>query len=230
MKLIIIGLGNFGASLGIKMTKLGHEVIGVDTNIDRVESYKDRLSHTICLDATDEIALNKLPLKNTDIVLITIGENEGANIMATANFKNKNVSRLISRSINPIHENVLHAIGVDQIIRPEEESAERWTKKLNAKGIIDSFELNKDFSIIEVIAPKELVGATFEDIQFKKKYNILVMTVIKNKEETSFLGQFKLVPQVQGFPSSATVIEKDDVLVIYGSNDDIYKFMKRFVV
>ena len=230
MKLIIIGLGNFGASLGIKMTKLGHEVIGVDTNIDRVESYKDRLSHTICLDATDEIALNKSPLKNTDIVLITIGENEGANIMATANFKNKNVSRLISRSINPIHENVLHAIGVDQIIRPEEESAERWTKKLNAKGIIDSFELNKDFSIIEVIAPKELVGSTFEDIQFKKKYNILVMTVIKNKEETSFLGQFKLVPQVQGFPSSATVIEKDDVLVIYGSNDDIYKFMKRFVV
>lgn len=230
MKLIIIGLGNFGASLGIKMTKLGHEVIGVDTNIDRVESYKDRLSHTICLDATDEIALNKLPLNNTDIILVTIGENEGANIMATANFKNRNVSRLISRSINPVHENVLHAIGVDQIIRPEEESAERWTKKLNAKGIIDSFELNKDFSIIEVIAPKELVGATFEDIQFKKKYNILVMTVIKNKEETSFLGQFKLVPQVQGFPSSSTVIEKDDVLVIYGSNDDIYKFMKRFVV
>lgn len=230
MKLIIIGLGNFGSSLGIKMTKLGHEVIGVDTNRERVEYYKDKFSYTICLDATDEIALNKLPINNTDIVLVTIGENEGANIMATANFKNKNVKRLISRSINSVHENVLHAIGVDQIIRPEEESAERWTKKLNAKGIIDSFDLNNDFSIIEVLSPKELVGKSFDQIQFKKNYNILVMTIIKNKQETSFLGQFKMVPQVQGFPSSTTVIEDDDVLVIYGANNDIFKFIKRFVV
>lgn len=228
MKLIIIGLGNFGASLGTKMTALGHEVIGVDTNMERVESYKDKLSHTICLDATDEVALNKLPLNNTDMVLITIGENEGSNIMATANFKNRKVNRLISRSINNVHENVLHAIGVDQIIRPEEESAERWTKKLNTKGIIDSFELNKEYSIIEVIVPKELVGLSFDEIQFKKKYNILVMTVIKNKQETSFLGQFKIVPQVQGFPSSTTVLERGDVLVIYGSNNDIYKFMRKY--
>lgn len=228
MKLIIIGLGNFGASLGTKMTALGHEVIGVDTNMERVESYKDKLSHTICLDATDEMALNKLPLSNTDMVLITIGEDEGANIMATANFKNRKVNRLISRSINNVHENVLHAIGVDQIIRPEEESAERWTKKLNTNGIIDSFELNKDFSIIEVVAPKELVGLNFDEIQFKKKYNILVMTIIKNKEETSFLGQFKLVPQVQGFPNSNTIIQREDVLVIYGANNDIYKFMRKY--
>lgn len=54
------------------------------------------------------------------------------------------------------------------------------------------------------------------------------MTVIKNKQETSFLGQFKIVPQVQGFPSSTTVLERDDVLVIYGSNNDIYKFMRKY--
>ena len=100
MKLIIIGLGNFGASLGTKMTALGHEVIGVDTNMERVESYKDKLSHTICLDATDEVALNKLPLNNTDMVLITIGENEGSNIMATANFKNRKVNRRWIQVIN----------------------------------------------------------------------------------------------------------------------------------
>ena len=90
MKVIIIGLGNFGAALGKKMVKLGHEIIGVDNNIQRVEALKDKLSYTICLDATDELSINKLPLNNTDIVIISIGENEGANIMATAIFKNKN--------------------------------------------------------------------------------------------------------------------------------------------
>ena len=170
MKVIIIGLGNFGAALGKKMVKLGHEIIGVDNNIQRVEALKDKLSYTICLDATDELSINKLPLNNTDIVIISIGENEGANIMATAIFKNKNVKRLISRSINSLHENVLQAIGVTEIIRPEAESAERWTKKLNVKGVVDSFELNKEYSIIEVVTPNELVGKTFDEILFKKQH------------------------------------------------------------
>ena len=55
-----------------------------------------------------------------------------------------------------------------------------------------------------------------------------IIRAIKNKQETSFLGQFKIVPQVQGFPSSTTVLERDDVLVIYGSNNDIYKFMRKY--
>lgn len=227
MKVIIIGLGNFGAALAKKMSKLGHEIIGVDNDMQKVENLKDKLSYTICIDATDELAINKLPLNNTDIVIVSIGKNEGANIMATAIFKNKNVKRLISRSINSLHENVLQAIGVSEIIRPESESAERWTKKLNVKGVVDSFELNKDYSIIEVLTPKVLVGKTFDDVQFKKSHNILVMTIIKNKEEASFLGQYKIVPQVQGFPSSTTVIQENDVLVIYGANDDIYRFLKK---
>lgn len=72
-----------------------------------------------------------------------------------------------------------------------------------------------------------LVGKTFDDVQFKKSHNILVMTIIKNKEEASFLGQYKIVPQVQGFTSSTTVIQENDVLVIYGANDDIYRFLKK---
>ena len=34
-----------------------------------------------------------------------------------------------------------------------------------------------------MVTPKELVGKTFDQIEFKKHHNILVMTIIKNKEE-----------------------------------------------
>lgn len=230
MKIIIIGLGNFGEALGRKMAKLGHEIIGVDIHMAKVEALKDTLSYTLCMDATDELAISKLPLANTDIVIVSIGEHEGANIMATALFKNKNVKRLISRSINPLHENVLQAIGITEIIRPEAESAERWTKKLNVNGVIDSFELNKKYSIIEVTTPNILVGRSFGEIEFKKNFNILVMTIIQQKEEASFLGRHKIVPEVKGFPSTHMVIEKNDVLVIYGANEDIYRFLKKFSI
>ena len=56
MKYIIVGLGSFGASLSMKLTADGNEVIGIDTNMDRVDHYKEHISHTICMDAVDSIA------------------------------------------------------------------------------------------------------------------------------------------------------------------------------
>ena len=44
---------------------------------------------------------------------------------------------------------MLQAIGVDEIVHPEEETAERWAKKLCLNNVVDSFELNDDYSIIE---------------------------------------------------------------------------------
>ena len=144
MKYIVVGLGSFGGPLAKKLTEQGNEVIGIDTDMNRVENYKEKISHTICMDATDEFTVSGLPLKDTDMVVIAIGENKGANVMATALFKNLQVKRLISRAIEPLHEKVLYAIGVDEIVHPEEESAERWAKKLCLKGVVDSYELGDD--------------------------------------------------------------------------------------
>lgn len=226
MKFIIVGLGNFGGSLAEKLTQQGNEVIGVDNRSEKVITLKDKLSHTICMNATDQTALANLPLKNTDVVMVCIGEDEGANIMVTAHFKNLGVKRIISRSINPIHENVLQALGVTEIVRPEEESAERWSKKLCLKGVVDSFELNKSFSVVEILVPEKHIGRSIEEIKFKEKYNILVLTIIKKTEEFSFLGKSKIVPKIQGLPDAEAVLQKEDILVLYGANEDLQKFAK----
>lgn len=104
-----------------------------------MESYKELISHTICMDATDEYTVNGLPIIDTDIVVVAIGEDQGANVMATALFKTLKARRLISRSINPLHEKVLQAIGVDDIFHPEKESAIRWAKRLSLRYFVDSF-------------------------------------------------------------------------------------------
>ena len=172
MKYIIVGLGNFGASLAQKLTALDNEVIGVDKSMDKVEFFKEKITHTIRMDATDEIEVSDLPLEETDVVVIAIGEEQGVNIMVTALFKNLGVKELISRAMNPLHEKVLKAIGVDKIVHPEAEIAERWSNKLHFKKIIDSFELNEDFSIVETKVPEKLVGKTVEELDIRKKNNL----------------------------------------------------------
>lgn len=227
MKYIIIGLGNFGASLAQKLTAQGNEVIGIDTNMSKVEAYKEKISHTICMDATDEFTVSGLPLKETDIVLVAIGEDQGANIMTTALLKNFEVKRLMSRAINPLHEKVLQAIGVDEIVHPEEETAERWAKKLCLSNVVDSFELNTDFSIIEAIAPDEYIGKTIREVSFRRNHRLLALTVIKKEEEKSILGKTKTVTKILGVISGDYRIQKNDILVLYGANKDLQIFLKQ---
>lgn len=227
MKYIIIGLGNFGASLAQKLTEQGNEVIGIDTNMTKVDAFKEKISHTICMDATDEFTVSGLPLKDTDIVLVAIGEDQGSNIMTTALLKNLQVKRLISRSINPLHEKVLQAIGVDEIINPEVETAERWAKKLCLSNVVDSFELNDEYSIIEAKVSSGNVGKSIREINLKKKYNLLVLTVIKEVEVKSILGKSKNKKQIQGVSAADDILKTDDILVLFGSNKDLQNFLKQ---
>ena len=226
MKYIIFGLGNFGASLAEKLTMQGNEVIGVDNSMAKVDYLKERISHTICLDATDEFTVSGLPLKDTDIVVVAIGEDQGANIMVTALLKNLQVKRLISRAINPLHEKVLKAIGVDEIVHPEEETAERWAKKLCLSGVVDSFELGDQYSIVEVNVPEELIGKRIKEVSFRKNYNLLVLTTLKHSQEKATVGNSQNVIRVQGVASPELLLEKDDILVVYGANKDINKLLR----
>lgn len=225
MKYIIVGLGNFGASLAQKLTEQGNEVIGVDNNMSKVDAFKSKISHTIYLDSTDQHTVSGLPLKDTDIVIVAIGEDQGANIMTTAVLKNLNAKRLISRAINPLHETILQAMGVDEIVHPEEETAERWAKKLCMKGVVDSFELSDEFSIVEVAVPKAFVGKTIQEVAVRQKYNLLVLTTIEIKEGKSTLGMRKKIQKVKHVATPDTILQDENLMVVYGHNRDIRKLL-----
>lgn len=227
MKIIVVGLGNFGASIATKLTLRGNEVIGIDLDRNRVEHFKEKISHTINMDATDESTVKGLPLKDTDMVIVAIGEDQGANVMVSALFKNLKVKRLISRSINSLHEKVLIAIGVDDIARPEQETAERWAKKLCLRGVVDSFELTKDFSIVEADVPEKYVDQQIGQINLREKHKLLILTVLKKVEEESEIGKSNSKTEAQGVPSTSYVLREEDIMVLYGSNEDIQHFLKK---
>ena len=117
-------------------------------------------------------------LKDADVVIVAIGEDFGASIMVTALFKQLKVKRLISRSINKVHETVINAIGVDEIIHPEEDSAERMAKKLQMKDVLDSLDVSEDYNIIEVTAPAKYVGSTIAETQIRQNYNIIMVKTL----------------------------------------------------
>ncbi|KTF07686.1 Trk system potassium uptake protein [marine sediment metagenome] len=226
MKYIIVGLGNFGASLGAALTRQGHEVIAIDSSMQRVEAYKEVISHTLCMDATDEYTVSGLPIVDTDTVIVAIGEDQGANVMATALFKTLKAKRLISRSINPLHKKVLQAIGVDDIIYPEKEAANRWAKRLSLSHFVDSFELSDNFSMVEIKIPNVLIGKSVEELRLEQKFNIRLLSTLRYEYYEDSFGRTQTKPSVQGLATPDQILQDRDVLVIYGANKHINQFLR----
>ena len=75
---IVIGLGNFGSTLASELTVQGNEVMAVDRTMSKVEAIKDQVTHAICMDAADPVALQSLPVKEAEAVIVSIGEDVGA--------------------------------------------------------------------------------------------------------------------------------------------------------
>lgn len=226
MKYIIVGLGNFGSSLAIALTRQGHEVIAIDSSMQKVEAYKEVISHTICMDATDEYTVKGLPISDTDIVIVAIGEDQGENVMVTALFKTLKAKRLISRSINPLHEKVLQAIGVDDLIHPEKEAAKRWAKRLSLRYFVDSFELSDHFSLVEISIPRTLVGQRVGKLELEQKFNIRLLSALRYEYYEDSFGRTQSKPSIRGLAMPEQVLQDKDVLVIYGANKDINQFLR----
>ena len=227
MKYIIIGLGHFGASLGNKLTALGHEVIGVDPEMNKVEACKGSMTHTVCMTPSDPESVSSLPIKDADAVIVCIGVNEGANIMATAMMRQMKAKHLIVRAISPLHRTVLEAMQVDEIVYLEEETAHRWAKKLNVTGVMDAYELSGDFNIVEALVPKRCIGMTLEQTDLRNKYNVSVLTTIKMVEEKNRIGINRKIKQVQELATAKTLLEENDILVVYGRLKDIESFLNK---
>jgi len=230
LKYIIIGLGHFGASLGEKLELMGNEVIGVDYNPTKIEKIKNKITHALLLDATDITAVNHLPIKDTDVVIIGIGENMRSNIMATTLMKRMEVKRLISRAVSPLQKTILKAMDVTEIINPEDETAERWAKKLNNYPETNSFDLNEDFTIIETEVPEKYYDLTVEEINLRKKYNIILLGTYNLTSEINEIGATKTIPYFHGVASAKTILKKGDKMFLFGFKKNLNKFQNDFTI
>lgn len=225
MKIIIVGIGNFGGSLAIKLSEAGHEIIAVDDNMSKLDAIKDRITQTVQLDATDIEAIKNLPVKEADLVVIAIGENFGSSVMTTAIFKQLHAKKIISRSISTLHHTVVDAIGVDEIVSPEQESAERLAKKISMTSVVDSFKLSDDYSIVEIKLPIKFENKTINEMNFREEYGLNVVTVLRLEETKNIFGKTSKENKAIGVPTPETKLIENDVLVVFGLRKDIDRFI-----
>ncbi len=227
MKFVIVGLGNFGSSLGLALIDKKAEVIGTDIRMDKVELYANKLTYATCIDSTDEVALKTLPLKEADYVIVSIGEDIGASLTTTALVKKNTNAKILARAISPIHETILRAMGIEKIVHPEASFAKELANNLCLKGALKTMLLDNQFEISEVMLPDKFAGRSILELDLRKKYQINVVTIIRN-EEVIVEGQKSASSAVLGVVPPETALKRGDLLVLFGKNKDIEAFMEKY--
>ncbi len=220
MNIVVIGLGNFGASLAKNLTSLGHDVLGVDNDLAKVEYFKDSVANTICLDATDPHALRLLPIKEADAFVVSIGADFGISVQVAALLKKFGSQRVICRESSSIHLTVLNAIGIKETINPEYESAKVFAQKLPLKGIQNLFTITDSFKILDMAMPASLVGQKYSPAQFRKVTHLKIVALKRN-----FRIVYSSAQSADNEEKNEIEFKENDTLVLAGEMKDIKRFL-----
>jgi len=217
----IIGLGRFGRRLASSLTEHGHEVIAIDTRQEVIEEIRDEVALAVRLDATDPASLKSQGIEKVDAAIVTIGEQFEANALATATLKELGIHLVISRASTPIQSKILHRIGADQVISPEDESAMRLGRQLSNPHIMEFVELSEGHSLMQVKAPKPFHNKTLAQIDLRKKYKVNLVAIKKQVSAVRAQGDETVEEQVIDVPMADTVIRPDDILVLVGATENL---------
>lgn len=212
----VIGLGRFGSRLARLLADAGAEVIAIDADRGLVEAIRDQVTLAVCLDSTDEQALESQGINRVDVAVVGIGANFEANALTTVRLKRLGIPRVVSRATSSIRAQILTNIGADDVVNPESESADRWRERLLAPAILDRLEVGEGYSLVQITAAESFWGKTLQQLDIRRKYGVNVVAIRRPVGKGDSAGH-----KIISVPMGDTSIAEGDVLVVIGSDEAI---------
>lgn len=209
-QVVVIGLGRFGTSVCQELYQLGHEILAIDIDPEKVESISDYSSHAAVADATDESDLKELGVRNFEYGIVAIGDDLQASVLCTLMLKEIGLDQVWVKARDMQHRMVLEKVGADRVIQPESEMGIRVAHHVDSEKIVDYINLSEDYSIVEMVASKKIANKTLMDLNVRVQYNCIVLA-IKRGEEVNIA------------PHPDDSVKEGDVLVVMGHKNDLKK-------
>ncbi|MFZ5643263.1 MAG: potassium channel family protein [Bacillota bacterium] len=206
----VIGLGRFGKSMVKELTRIGHEVLAIDNDSNRINEIADEVVHAVQADAMDEQAMRSIGIRNIEVVVVSIGHNMQSSILTAILLKEIGVKKVIAKAQNSLHGKVLEKLGIDLVIYPERDMAVKLARSLSSKNILDHIDLSPDYSIMEMVAPAIFGGKSLASLGVRNKMGVTILAIRRGEE-------------IIVSPNAGQVINAGDILVALGKNKNLDK-------
>ena len=207
---LLIGLGRFGKNIAIQLNQLGHEVLGIDINEERVNDAMDIVTDAQIGDSTNEAFLRSLGVGNFDICYVTISNDFQSSLETTYLLKELGASFVVARAERDGQERFLLRNGADKVVYPEKQIAKWAAIRYSSDHIQDYIELDEKHSLYEVSIPEEWVGKSVLQLDVRRKYGLTIIGLKRND-----IMDFMVKPE--------TILTKDMTLLVLGEYKALQK-------
>lgn len=194
----------------MKLHELGHEVMAVDENEERVNDAMPYVTDGQIGDSTNEALLKSLGIKNYDVCIVTISGNFQSSLETTCLLKELGAQKVVSRAEQDVQAKFLLRNGADEIIYPEKQLATWAAIRYTSDHILDYIELGDSCSIFEVSVPQAWVGKSIAEIDIRRKYNVNIIATKKNG-------------RINAVVTADTVLSEEETLLVLGG----YKALRK---
>ncbi|WP_022868557.1 potassium channel family protein [Schaalia vaccimaxillae] len=210
---LVIGLGRFGAAVAVTLDKLGYEILAVEKNPARVQSFAGRFP-LVEADTTSIEALEQLGAREFRAAVVGVGSSLEASVLITANLVDLGIKSIWAKATSREHGRILRRIGAHHVIYPEFDAGQR-TAHLVGGRMVDYIEMEKDgFAIMKLRPPKEVSGFTLAELDLRGRYGVNVLAVQRPQKRFEYAD-------------STTRIHPEDVIIVSGDAKLLEYFANR---
>jgi trk system potassium uptake protein TrkA len=209
-EIVVIGLGRFGSSLASTLIDMGHEVLGLDADAERVQQHAGLLTHVAQADTTSEQTLRQLGVGDAVTAVVAIGADVEASVLTTGALVDLEVPNIWAKALTKSHGRILERVGAHHVVFPEADMGAR-VARLVTGALIEYFALDDDFVLVETRVPRNLAGMKLGDTDLRATYKVTVVCI-------------KPEGQAFTYAESATLLGEHDLIVVAGHRGDIERF------
>jgi len=224
-KFTVIGMGKYGKAIANILSNRGAEVIAIDNREELIEDIQDDVALAVTMDATERKALEAQNIQESDAVVVAIGTNFEALILCCFQLQELGVSRIIARANEERQKAILQKMGIKEILEPEKEIGNFISEQLINPNIVSFLQLPDDYEVAEIKPPIGIANRTVEEIALRTKYRLNLITIKRCFEEDKG-DKIEVIQHILGVPSSDTIINETDTLIVFGTSRDIKRFIE----
>ena len=209
---LLIGLGRFGRHLAMQLSELGHQVMAVDRDEERVNECMPFVTNAQIGDSTRVDFLRSLGVSNYDVCYVTISGNFQNSLETTSLLKELGAKYVVSRAERDVQAKFLLRNGADDVVYPERETASWAAVRYSSDHIFDYIQLTPDHAIYETAVPPAWVGKTIGQLGVRQRHNINILAAKRGEE---------LIP----IPGGDYCFREGETMLVLGADRDVQKFL-----
>lgn len=207
---VVIGLGRFGSSVAESLMRLGHEVLAIDEDAQRVQRWADRLTHVVQADATSADTLRQLGVGEFGRAVVAIGSDVEASVLTVLALEDAGVTDIWAKATTARHGRILERTGAHHVVYPEAAMGERVAHLVTGK-MIDFIEFDDGFAIAKTRAPRMTCGMTLSESEVRSRHGVTVVGI--KRRHADFI-----------YAKADSFIEAGDILIVSGPTAAVEKF------